>query len=389
MKRSAAIICAFLLCAAYSWAQAKEITIGVNVSTTGPAASLGVLQQNAILLANQHEIAGHKVRFIYLDDVSDPSNAVQNVKRLISQDNIDVLIGPSTTPNTMAVTATIAEAKVPMIILASTTRLILPMDAQKKWVFKTIPNDNFYCAALVDELVRKGVKTMGIIAANDPFGEAWTNIITQETAAKGIKIIDVEKFDRDDPSATSQALHAMSGHPDAIAIAAVGTAVDTPCKALYQLGYKGLITQTGGALNAEFIRVGGSAVEDTYSPTPPMIIAEQLPDGYPTKKAGVAFLRLYESKYGPGSISQYAGLAWDATRLLDVAIPIAIKKGQPGTVEFREALRDALENGIHNVVGAQAVFNMTPEDHSGVDPRGLVMVKVVNGAWKLVSYTNY
>ena len=199
----------------------------------------------------------------------------------------------------------------------------------------------------------------------------------------------MEKFNRDDPSATAEALHAMSSHPDAIAIAAVGTAADTPSKALSQLGYKGMIYLTGGAVNADFIRVGGSAVEGIYSPSPPMMVSEQLPNGYPTKKTGVAFLKLYESKYGPGSISHYAGHVWDAIKLLDVAIPIAIKKGKPGTVEFREALRDALENDIHNVVGVQAVYNMTPEDHSGIDQRGMVMVKVVNGAWKLVSYPKY
>ena len=118
------------------------------------------------------------------------------------------------------------------------------------------------------------------------------------------------------------------------------------------------------------------------------MVSEQLPDGYPTKKKGVAFLKLYEAKYGPGSISQYAGHVWDAIKMLDMAIPVAIKKGKPGTVEFREALRDAMENDMHNVVGVQAVYNMTPADHTGIDQRGMVMVKVVNGAWKLESTRN-
>jgi branched-chain amino acid transport system substrate-binding protein len=386
MKRLAAIICAFLLFAAYSWAGSKEITIGVSISTTGASASLGIPNQNGLLLA-PHVIGGQKVRYIFLDDASDPATAVQNMKRLISQDNVDVILGPSVTPTTIAVIETIAEAKVPMISFGSTTRLVFPMDARKKWVFKTTPNDNIYCTALVNEMARKGVKTLGLIVVNDPFGESWTDIITQETAPKGIRITGVEKFNRDDPSATAEALRAMSSHPDAIAIAAVGTAADTPSKALSQLGYKGLVFHCGGMVNADFLRVGGSAVEGIYSPSPPMVVAEQLPNGYPTKKTGVAFLKLYESKYGP--VSQYAGHAWDAIKLLEVAIPIAIKKGQPGTVEFREALRDALENDIHNVVGVQAVYSMTPEDHSGIDQRGMVMVKVVNGAWVLESYPKY
>jgi branched-chain amino acid transport system substrate-binding protein len=388
MKRSAVIIGALLLFAACTWAAAQEITIGVDLSTTGASASLGIPNQRAMELA-PHVLGGQKVRYIFLDDASDPATAVQNVKRLISQDNMDVLIGPSVTPTTIAVIETIAEAKVPIITFGSTSRLVLPMDEKKKWVFKTTPNDNIFCTALVDEMARKGVKTLSLIVVNDPYGESWTTAITQESAPKGIKIIDVEKFNRDDPSTTAEALHAMSSHPDAIVVAAVGTAADTPSKALTQLGYKGMIFHTGGMVNADFLRVGGSAVEGIYSPSPPMVISEQLPNGYPTKKDGVAFLKLYEAKYGQGSISQYAGHVWDALKILDVAIPIAMKKGKPGTVQFREALRDAMENDIHNVVGVQAVYSMTPGDHSGIDQTGMVMVKVVNGTWALESYPKY
>ena len=388
MKRSTVMICTLLLFVSCAWVAAQEITIGVDFSITGPSASLGVPDQNAIVLA-PHVLGGQKVRYVFLDDASDPATAVQNVKRLISQDNIDVLIGPSVTPTTIGAIETVAAAKVPMLTAGSTSRLVLPMDAQKKWVFKMPPNDDIFCTAMINEMARKGVKTLGMIVVNDPFGESWTSITTQQAATKGIKVIDVEKFNRDDSSATAQALHAMSAHPDAMLIAAVGTAAVTPSKALYQIGYKGLVFQAGGAVNADFLRVGGAAVEGMYSPSPPVIVSEQLPDGYPTKNTGVAFRKLYESKYGPGTVSHYAGHAWDATLWLDAAIPFAIKKGKPGTVEFREALRDALENDIHNLVGVQAVFNMTPENHNGVDQRGMVMVQVVNGAWKLVSYPNY
>jgi branched-chain amino acid transport system substrate-binding protein len=319
-----------------------------------------------------------------MDDASDPATAVQNVKRLISQDNIDVLIGPSVTPTTIGVIETIAAAKVPMITYGSTTRLVLPMDAQKKWVFKPLPNDNFYCQPDIDLMAEKGVKTLAIISVNDPYGESWRGMATQLAPAKGIKVVDVEKFNRDDPSATAEALHAMSTHPDAILITAVGAAAVTPSKALYQLGYKGLIFQASGMVDRDFLRVGGKAVEGIYAPSPPLIVADQLPNGYPTKESGMAFNKVYEDKYGPGSRSQYAGHARDSIVLLNAAIPYAIKKAQPGTVEFREALRDALENDIHNVIGVQAVYNMTPEDHTGYSQEFVVMVQVVNGAWKLV-----
>jgi len=384
MKRAVVAVCMFLLFAVCVWAEAQEITIGVDFSTTGPAASLGIPNKNAMLLAPQ-VIGGQKVRYVFLDDASDPSIALQNVKRLISEDNIDVLVGPSITPTTLAVIETIAAAKVPMIALGSTSRLILPMDEKKKWVFKTVPNDDIFAGALVNLMAKQGVKTMAMIAVNDPYGESWTEITTKLAASKGIKVLDVEKFNRDDPSATGQALRAMSGNPDAIVIAAVGTPAVTPSRALVERNYKGKIYHCGGMVNGDFLRVGGKAVEGIYTPTPPLVVAEQLPDGTATKKTGGEFLKLYEAKYGPGSRSQYAGHSWDAIKVLSAAIPVAIKKGKPGTPQFREALRDAIEN-VKHVHGVQARYNMTPADHSGIDQRGIVMVKVVNGSWKLVDF---
>jgi branched-chain amino acid transport system substrate-binding protein len=387
MKRSLVVICVFLVFAACICAEAQEITIGVDLSTTGPSASLGIPNKNAMLLA-PNVIGGQKVRYVYLDDASDPTLALQNVKRLITQDNIDVLIGPSVTPTTLAVIETIATAKVPMLTFGSTSRLVLPMDEQKKWVFKPTPNDDIFSGAEVNHMAKNGVKTLSLIVVDDPYGESWTEITTRLAAPRGIKILTVEKFNRDDSSATPQALRAMRGNPDAILIAAVGTPAATPHRALVERGYKGKIYHAGGMVNADFLRVGGKAVEGAYSPTPPLVVTEQLPNGYPTKKAGLEFLKLYEAKYGAGTRSQYAGHSWDATKLLDVAIPVAIKKGKPGTVQFRQALRDALENA-KEVDGVQAVFNMTPADHSGIDQRGMVMVRIENGTWKLVDYPKF
>jgi len=308
---------------------------------------------------------------------------------LISENNIDLLIGPSVTPPTIAVTDTVAAAKVPILTMGSTSRLILPMDDKKKWVFKMPPNDDIFCGALINNMVHKGVKTISMIVVDDPFGESWTDITKKLAAEKGIKVLTVEKFNRDDTSAMPQALRAMQGRPDAILIAAVGTPAVTPNRALYERGYKGLIYHAGGMVNPDFLRVGGKAVEGIYSPTPPLVIADQLPNDYPTKKVGVEFLKLYEGKYGPRSRSQYAGHVWDVTKILPVVLPIASKKAKPGTPEFREALREALENNVKNVVGVQAVYNMTPQDHCGIDQRGMAMVKVVNGTWKLDEVAKY
>jgi len=113
-----------------------------------------------------------------------------------------------------------------------------------------------------------------------------------------------------------------------------------------------------------------------------------LPDGYPTKATALDFLKIYEGKYGAGSRSTFAGHLWDAIQLLQAAIPVALKKAKPGTVQFREALRSALEN-CKGVKGVSAVYTMSPTDHSGINQFGIVMVRIENGGWKLDDYARF
>jgi branched-chain amino acid transport system substrate-binding protein len=367
-----------------AWA---DITFGVNISTTGPVASLGIPNKNALLLAPT-VIAGQKIHYIILDDASDTTTAVQNVKRLISEHRIDLLLGPSVTPTSLAVIDTIAAAKTPMISYGSASAIVSPMDARRKWVFKTTPNDDEYVKAVVNHMIKKHVQTIALIAVDDPYGESWTSVTRKRAAEKGIKVLSVEKFQRNDTGTTAQALRAMKGNPDAILIIAAGTPAVTPHRALVERGYKGKIYQTGGAANADFLRLGGKTVEGAYLPAPPVIVAEQLPDGYPTKQTALEFLRIYEGKYGPGSRSTFAGHLWDAVKLLEVAVPVALKQAQPGTVQFREALRGALE-GCKGVKGVSAMYTMSPTEHSGINQLGIVMIRIEHGGWKLDDYASF
>jgi len=358
-----------------------DITVGVNISTTGTLASLGIPNKNALQLAPK-VIAGQKIHYVVLDDASDTTTAVQNVKRLITSDKIDILLGPSVTPTTLAVIETVAEAKTPLISYGSASVIVAPMDAKRRWVFKTTPNDEIYARSMVNHMVKNHVKTLALIAVDDPYGESWIAVMKETAGAKGITITDVEKFQKRDTSTTSQALKSMKGNPDAILIIAAGTPAVTPHRALVEHGYRGKIYQTGGAANADFLRLGGKSVEGAYLPAPPVIVAEQLPDGYPTKQSALEFLKMYEGKYGPGSRSTFAGHMWDAVKLLEAAIPVALKKAKPGTEQFREALRTALENS-KGIRGVSAVYTMTPADHSGIDQLGIAMIRIEKGGWKL------
>lgn len=386
MKRSIIGIC-MLSVMAMAVAAHADIMVGVNISTTGPVASLGIPNKNALLLAPK-VIAGQKINYIILDDASDPTAAVQNVKRLISEHNIDLLLGPSVTPTSLAVIDTVAAAKTPMISYGSASAIVAPMDARRKWVFKTTPNDEVYVSAVVNHMVKRRVKTIALIAVDDPYGESWTAVTRKRAAGKGIRILSIEKFQRNDTSATAQALRAMKGNPDAILVIAAGTPAVTPHRALVERGYKGKIYQTGGAANADFLRLGGKTVEGAYLPAPTVIIAEQLPYGYPTRQTALEFLKIYEAKYGRGSRSTFAGHLWDAVKLLEAAIPVALKKAKPGTVQFREALRAALEN-CKGVKGVSAVYTMTPADHSGINQLGVAMIRIENGRWKLDDHADF
>ncbi|MDQ7958221.1 MAG: ABC transporter substrate-binding protein [Rhodocyclaceae bacterium] len=367
-----------LACAAgLSWA---DLTVGVTLSTTGPAASLGIPQKNTIALMPK-TIGGQKVNYVVLDDASDTTTAVNNTRKLITESKADVVIGSSVTPNSLAMIDVVAEGKTPMITLAASARIIEPMDDKKKWVFKTPQNDGMMAQAIVDYMAAKGVKSVAFVGFSDAYGEGWYDVFSKAAAAKNIKLVANERYSRTDTSVTGQALKIMSANPDAVLVAGSGTPAALPQKTLVERGYKGKIYQTHGVANNDFLRVGGKDVEGTILPAGPMLVAEQLPDSNPVKKSALAYVAAYEGANGKGSAATFGGHAWDAGLVLQAAVPEALKKAQPGTPEFRAALRDALEQ-VKEVAGAHGVFSMTPTDHLGLDSRARVMVTIQNGAWK-------
>ncbi len=362
-------------------AMAQTIHVGVVLSMTGPAASLGIPERNGVMLMPT-TIAGHTVAYDVLDDASDTTKAVADARKLI-EGGADVLVGSTVTPASLAMIDVAAGAKVPMISLAASSRLISPMDAQRHWVFKTPQNDSLMADAVADTMAKAGVKTAAFIGFNDAYGDGWLDEATRAFAAKGIKLVATERFARNDTSVTGQVLKVMAAKPDAVLIAGSGTPAALPQKTLKERGYTGAIYQTHGVANADFLRVGGKDVEGTILPTGPVLVASQLPDSNVVKPVAEGFTKTYEAANGPGSLSTFAAHAWDAGLLLQYAIPIALKTAQPGTPEFRSALRDALE-GAHELVVSQGVMDMSPQDHNGFDQRARVMVTVKDGAWKLL-----
>jgi branched-chain amino acid transport system substrate-binding protein len=357
-----------------------DINVGVTVSATGPAASLGIPEKNTIALMPQ-TIAGQKINYIVLDDGSDTTKAVSNTRKLITEDKVDIILGSTVTPNSLAMIDVVSEAQVPMISMAASAKIVEPMDAKRKWVFKTPQNDIMMSLAIASHMKDHGVRTVGFIGFADAYGEGWFGEFSKAAALKGITVVANERFARNDSSVTAQVLKIQAAKPDAVLIAGSGTPAALPQITLKERGYTGLIYQTHGVANADFLRVGGKNVEGTFLPAGPVLVARQLPVGNPVRTSAIEYVTAYEAKYGKDSVSTFGGHAWDAGKLMAAAVPVALKKAQPGTPEFRAALRDALEN-TKNVAGAHGIFNMTPTDHLGLDQRARVMVKIENGAWK-------
>ncbi|WP_058615837.1 ABC transporter substrate-binding protein [Tepidimonas taiwanensis] len=360
-----------------AWA---DINVGVTVSATGPAASLGIPEKNTFTLMPK-TIAGEKVNYIVLDDASDTTAAVTNTRKLISEHKVDIVIGSTITPNSLAMIDVVAEAQVPMVSMAASARIVEPVDAKKRWVFKTPQSDIQMALAIASHMADAGVRTVGFIGFADAYGEGWYQEFVKAAGLKKLQIIANERYNRADTSVTGQVLKIVSARPDAVLIAGSGTPAALPQKTLKERGYAGKIYQTHGVANNDFLRVCGKDCEGTFLPAGPMLVAAQLPNDHPVKKSALAYVQAYEGAYGKGAVSTFGGHAWDAGLLVAAAAPEALKKAKPGTPEFRAALRDALEN-VKNVAGAHGIFNMSPTDHNGLDQRARVMVKIENGTWK-------
>ena len=365
---------------AFAGASHADINVGVTVSATGPAASLGIPEKNTVALMPK-TIAGHKVNYIVLDDASDTTAAVSNTRKLITESKVDVIIGSTTTPNSLAMIDVVAENQTPMISMAASARIVEPQDAKRRWVFKTPQNDIMMSLAIVQHMADAGVKTAGFIGFADAYGEGWFQEFSKIAAIKGVQVVASERYARADTSVTGQVLKLMAAKPDAVLIAGSGTPAALPQKTLKERGYAGKYYQTHGVANNDFLRVGGKDVDGTFLPSGPVLVADQLPANHPLKKSALAYVAAYEAAYGKGSVSTFGGHAWDAGLLMSAAVPVALKKAQPGTPAFRAALRDALES-VKDLHGAHGVFNMSPTDHLGMDQRARVMVKIENGAWK-------
>jgi branched-chain amino acid transport system substrate-binding protein len=356
-----------------------DLTIGVSISLTGPTSALGIPTKNGIALWPK-EIAGEKLNVIVLDDGTDPTKGVQNTRRLITEDHADVIVGSVTTPVAIAMADVCTENKTPQLMLSPAN---LP-EGKDRWSFRMPQSTAVMAIPIVEHWKKTGVKTYGFLGYSDGYGEAWLTDIKPLADKAGIKLVDVERFARSDTAVTGQALKLVQANPDAILVVASGSGAAMPHRGLVERGYpKSKIYQTHGAATMDLIRIGGNDVEGSFVSSGPAVVAEKLPEGNASKALGMQFKSEFEKVYGKGTANQFAAHAFDVALVLEKAVPIALKKGKPGTAEFRAALKDAFETMGRTPV-SQGVLHWTATDHFGYTPETGVLLKVVGGDWQVV-----
>lgn len=378
LRKRIPVVAALLAAVICTSAYAQEIKIGLTGTFTGPNASNGIPYRNAAELYPA-TLGGVPVRWIVLDDGGDATNAMKNARRFVDVDKVDAIIGSTSTPTAMVLFDIANASKTVQLAMSP---VAIPED-KKPFVYNVVQPVPLMVSAVIEDMRKHDVKSVAYIGYADGWGDLNWNVFNDLANKAGMKVVAQERYNRTDPSVTAQALKLMAASPDAVYIGAATTPAVLPHVTLKDQGYDGRIYQTHGTVAQAFLDAGGAAVEGARMPTGPMVAASDLPDSNPIKQVSQDFIQKYQAKWGKGPVTPFAGYAWDAMLLLDAAATQAVKTATPGTEAFRVALRDAMNAG-QDVVGTNAIYHYTADDHYGVDERARVLVEVDKGAFRLV-----
>ena len=361
---------------------AADLKVGFITSLSGPVSSLGIPYEKGLKAAvvYQSEVNGRKVQVVQLDDASDPSTAARNARKMIDEDKVDVIIGTAGSPGALAIAAVARETKTPLISIANAN---LPGE-EGSWMVTLPQPAPLMVSAVIERMKKSGVKTVGYIGFSDAWGDLVYDALKKNAEPQGIKVVSNERYARADSSVTGQVLKIVALRPDAVITGTSGTPGALPYLALADRGYKGQIYGMHALINPDFVRVGGTSVEGLLAPTGPVVVGEQLPADNPIRKTTMDFRAAYEKANGASPTDAFSAYTFDAWLVfLDAAKRTLATKVEPGTPEFRVALRDAIVS-TKELVGTHSVYNFKPDDRYGSDERSRVVVKLEKGKWKLV-----
>jgi len=358
---------------------ADEYKIGAIFAATGGASMLGLPEKNtAEMMVDELNSAGgingKKVKLFLYDTEADPTKAVNAVKKLISKDNVDIIIGPTTSGVSMAIIPEIEKAKVPLISCAAAVSIVIPV---KPYVFKTPQTDIMAVEKIYTKLQAAGIKKVALITVSNGFGDSGRIQLQNLAENYGLSIVADERYGGNDTNMTVQ-LTKIKG-TDAQAIICWGTnpGPAVVAKNRKELGITIPLYNSHGVASKAFIEGSEGAAEGTYLPAGKLLVVDQLAANDPQKQVLSDYKAAYEKKWG-GSVNTFGGHAYDAFKLA----VIAIEKAAAGGEVTHKSIRDQLEK-ITNFVGTGGIFNFTEFDHNGLTKDGFVMVEIKNGDWKL------
>jgi len=357
--------------------QAKDtLKIGSFLAVTGPASFLGdpelkTLQMYIEEINAKGGVNGHKIEFVHYDTKGKAKEAKNFVNRLIKKDKVDVIIGGTTSGNSLAVIDIVQKAKVPFISLAGSIKIVEPV---KKWVFKTPHTDKMAAEKIYTDMKKRGIKKAALITGNGGFDKSGRAQCLALAPKYGIEIVADEKYGNADTDMTTQLTKIRATDAQAIINFGFGKAPAIVAKNIKQLGIKLPVYESHGVASKKFIELAGDAANGIRLPAAALIVADQLPDKDPQKKVLLAYKKKYEAKYGP--VSTFGGHAYDA---LFITVD-AVKRA--GTID-RAKIRDEIEK-THGFVGTGGIFNMSPTDHLGLNLDAFKMIEIENGNWKLL-----
>jgi branched-chain amino acid transport system substrate-binding protein len=371
--------------------EGEPYKLGAFFSTTGPTSSLGEPEANTTtMLVDQINAEGgikgadglmHKIELFMYDDQSDPTKAVEVVKKLIEEDKVPVIVGGSGSPASIAVVETVTNAEIPFISVASSSAIVTAKDGtQYKWVFKT-PQQNLPVAQVqADWLKANGITKVASLGVNNAFGADSMAALKKVAPENGIEIVWEGTFEPKDTDFSSQ-LTAISGTGAEALIVHATPGEGAPLTVQFRdMGFEIPILHNHGIGNKAFIDTAGDAANGVLFPIGKLLVWKQLPESDPQQPTLKAYAEQYEAKYGKPP-STFGGHAWDAVMMVKAAFEAV------GTDSAK--IRDYVETQFHGFVGISGVFNITAEDHTGIGKESLVLVEIKDGTWQYVAPADY
>jgi len=357
------------------WAK-EPYKIGGIFAITGPSSFLGDPEKKSMEmiideLNAKGGIDGHPLQAVIYDTEGDPTKTVLATNKLISNDKVLAIVGPSLTPTTLAIVPLVEKEKIPLISCAAGVKITDPI---KPWVFKTAQSDLLAVAAIYQHMQKQNIKKVGIITVETAFGESGKEQLEAQAAKFGIELVQKETFGAKDTDMTAQLTKIRSAQPQAIICWGTNPGPAVIAKNVQQMNIKIPLYQSHGVASPKFVELAGDAAEGILLPTGKILVAQQLPDKDPQKAVLLNYIEQFEKRFQM-PVSGFGGYAYDAIRMLAAALP--------GTDGNQEKLRDHLEQ-LKGLVGISGVFNFSPTDHNGLGPDAFVMVKIEKGGWKLL-----